>query len=59
MAHNSGLVWNKADGVARLIDTLGDSLSTPGHVLICGDTASDLPMVRQAAKQNPDVSFID
>ncbi|VDK89199.1 unnamed protein product, partial [Onchocerca ochengi] len=54
VAHNSGIVWNKADGVDRLIKSLGDSLNTPGKVLICGDTLSDMPMIRQAAKQNPD-----
>uniref|UniRef100_A0A915PXY7 Trehalose-6-phosphate phosphatase helical bundle domain-containing protein n=1 Tax=Setaria digitata TaxID=48799 RepID=A0A915PXY7_9BILA len=54
VAHSSGIIWNKADGVDRLIKSLGDSLKTPGKVLICGDTPSDLPMVRQAAKQNPE-----
>ncbi|VDN40409.1 unnamed protein product [Gongylonema pulchrum] len=44
VAHSSGTVWNKADGVDRLIKNLGDSLETPGRVLICGDTPSDLPM---------------
>ncbi|VDM95378.1 unnamed protein product [Thelazia callipaeda] len=53
VAHSSGIIWNKADGVDRLIKSLGDSLETPGKVLICGDTASDLPMVRQAARCNP------
>lgn len=62
VAHSSGNVWNKADGVDRLIKSLGDSLEIPGHVLICGDTPSDLPMIRHAAKRNPQVgvaSFAD
>ncbi|MFH4973380.1 hypothetical protein AB6A40_000089 [Gnathostoma spinigerum] len=54
VAHNSGSVWNKADGVDHIVKTVGDSLETPGHVLICGDTNSDLPMVRQAASRNPE-----
>lgn len=53
VAHSSGNVWNKADGVDRVVTTMGDSLETPGRVLICGDTNSDLPMVRQAASRNP------
>ncbi|KAM3727834.1 Trehalose-phosphatase [Dirofilaria immitis] len=54
VVHSSGTIWNKADGVDRLIKSLGDSLSTQGKILICGDTLSDIPMVRQAAKQNPE-----
>ncbi|VDK51700.1 unnamed protein product [Anisakis simplex] len=54
VAHNSGNVWNKADGVDRVVSTVGDSLETPGRVLVCGDTFSDLPMVRQAATRNPE-----
>ncbi|EFO14023.1 trehalose-6-phosphate synthase [Loa loa] len=54
VAHSSGIIWNKGDGVERLIKGLGDSLKAPGKILICGDTLSDIPMVRQAAKQNPD-----
>ncbi|KAL3990737.1 Trehalose-phosphatase [Acanthocheilonema viteae] len=53
VAHSSGIIWNKADGVDRLIKSLGDSLKAPGKILICGDTLSDIPMVRQAAKENP------
>ncbi|KAK6112998.1 Trehalose-phosphatase [Brugia pahangi] len=54
VAHNSGIIWNKGNGVERLIKSLGDSLQSPGKILICGDTLSDIPMVRQAVKQNPD-----
>ncbi|KHN76157.1 Trehalose-phosphatase [Toxocara canis] len=54
VAHNSGVVWNKADGVDRVVSTVGDSLETPGKVLVCGDTHSDLPMVRQAVARNPE-----
>ncbi|CAD5230127.1 unnamed protein product [Bursaphelenchus okinawaensis] len=43
VVHNDGTVWNKANGVERLIKTVDESLST-GRVLICGDTSSDLPM---------------
>lgn len=58
VAHSSGIIWNKADGVDRLIKSLGDSLKAPGKILICGDTISDIPMVRQAAKENPNVRFL-
>uniref|UniRef100_F1L9M3 Trehalose-phosphatase n=1 Tax=Ascaris suum TaxID=6253 RepID=F1L9M3_ASCSU len=54
VAHSSGAVWNKADGVDRVVATMGDSLETPGRVLVCGDTNSDLPMVRQAVARNPE-----
>uniref|UniRef100_A0A0N5B021 T6PP_N domain-containing protein n=1 Tax=Syphacia muris TaxID=451379 RepID=A0A0N5B021_9BILA len=54
VAHNSGTVWNKADGVDRVIIEMNDSLEGPGKVLICGDTRSDLPMVKRAAARNPD-----
>ncbi|VDK74990.1 unnamed protein product [Litomosoides sigmodontis] len=57
VAHSSGIVWNKADGVDRLIKSLGDSLKAPGKILICGDTISDIPMVRQATKENPNGVF--
>uniref|UniRef100_A0A0R3RWV2 T6PP_N domain-containing protein n=1 Tax=Elaeophora elaphi TaxID=1147741 RepID=A0A0R3RWV2_9BILA len=57
VAHNSGIIWNKANGVDRLIKSLGDSLRAPGKVLVCGDTMSDIPMVRQAAKENPNGIF--
>ncbi|VDM75064.1 unnamed protein product [Strongylus vulgaris] len=52
-AHNSGAnfvsrsVWNKGDGVASLIESLHDSLKK-GKVLVAGDTASDLPMLKHA-----------
>lgn len=52
--HTDGRTWNKADGVDRVMKTLNDSLETPGRVLICGDTTSDVPMVKQAATCNPD-----
>lgn len=57
VAHSSGIIWNKANGVDRLVKSLGDSLKTPGKILICGDTISDVPMVRQAVKENPEVKF--
>ncbi len=53
--HTAGGVWNKADGVDRVVHTLGDSLETPGRILIAGDTRSDIPMVRQATLRNPQV----
>ncbi|KAI6191984.1 putative trehalose-6-phosphate synthase 2 [Aphelenchoides bicaudatus] len=53
VVHNDGSIWNKANGVERLIKTVEDTLEPPGRVLICGDTASDLPMVQHAAQQNP------
>ena len=57
--HNDGTVWNKADGVERVVETMGDTLDPPGKVLICGDTASDLPMVKYSIEKNPEVcSFI-
>lgn len=54
VAHSDGRTWNKADGVDRVMTTLNDSLEVPGRVLICGDTTSDLPMVKRAAECNPD-----
>jgi hypothetical protein len=54
VVHNDGTVWNKADGVGMVIEKVGDTLEGPGKVLICGDTASDLPMVEFAVNQNPD-----
>uniref|UniRef100_A0A7E4ZXJ4 T6PP_N domain-containing protein n=1 Tax=Panagrellus redivivus TaxID=6233 RepID=A0A7E4ZXJ4_PANRE len=54
VVHNDGTVWNKADGVDVVIQTMGDTLDPPGRVLICGDTASDLPMVSFAVKKNPE-----
>uniref|UniRef100_A0A914YHK5 Trehalose-6-phosphate phosphatase helical bundle domain-containing protein n=1 Tax=Panagrolaimus superbus TaxID=310955 RepID=A0A914YHK5_9BILA len=53
VVHNDGTVWNKADGVSMVIEKCGDTLEGPGKVLICGDTASDLPMVEFAVTQNP------
>lgn len=57
VVHSDGTVWNKANGVERLIKTVGETLEPPGRVLICGDTSSDLPMVEQAVKANPQVSY--
>jgi predicted metal-dependent enzyme (double-stranded beta helix superfamily) len=54
VVHNDGTVWNKADGVAMVIEKCGDTLEGPGKVLICGDTASDLPMVKYAVTKNPE-----
>ncbi|KAI6209721.1 putative trehalose-6-phosphate synthase 2 [Aphelenchoides besseyi] len=53
VVHNDGTIWNKANGVDRLIRTVGDTLEPPGRVLICGDTSSDLPMVQHAVEANP------
>jgi predicted metal-dependent enzyme (double-stranded beta helix superfamily) len=58
VVHNDGTVWNKADGVAMVIEKCGDTLEGPGKVLICGDTASDLPMVKYAVTKNPEVSIL-
>lgn len=55
VVHNDGTVWNKANGVARLVETVSETLEPPGRVLICGDTLSDLPMVQHAAHRNPQV----
>lgn len=52
VVHNSGIAWDKANGIERLIHAVGDSLEPPGRVLICGDTPSDLPMVQYAATKN-------
>lgn len=41
----------------RVVKTVGDSLSVPGHILICGDTNSDLPMLQHSIKENPKVFF--
>jgi predicted metal-dependent enzyme (double-stranded beta helix superfamily) len=54
VVHNDGTTWNKADGVAMVIEKCGDSLEGPGKVLICGDTASDIPMVKYAVTKNPE-----
>ena len=54
VVHSDGIVWNKANGIAHLIDTIGDSLDT-GKVLICGDTHSDLPMVIHVKSKNEKV----
>jgi hypothetical protein len=53
VVQSDGSVWNKANGVERLIETVGDTLHPPGRVLICGDTSSDLPMVQHAVQFNP------
>lgn len=52
---NNDVVWNKAHGAARVIQTVGDSLQPPERILICGDTLSDLPMVQYAIDANKDV----
>jgi len=48
-----GSIWNKGDGVDRIVESVGDTLAPPGRVLICGDTRGDLPMVRRAVDANP------
>lgn len=58
VAHSSGVIWNKADGMDRVVATRCQSLKDPGNILICGDTLSDLPMVRRAAALNPEVNLI-
>ncbi|GMT04294.1 hypothetical protein PENTCL1PPCAC_26468, partial [Pristionchus entomophagus] len=52
----TGTVWNKANGVERLLEATKNDLKE-GRVLIAGDTASDLPMVEYAMKQNPEGTF--
>uniref|UniRef100_A0A0K0FP14 Trehalose-phosphatase (projected from Caenorhabditis elegans ortholog gob-1) n=1 Tax=Strongyloides venezuelensis TaxID=75913 RepID=A0A0K0FP14_STRVS len=49
---NEGVVWNKGNGVAKIVEILHDTLEGPGNVLICGDTFSDIPMVQKVAVQN-------
>ncbi len=44
--------WDKAKGMELLLRHLGTDLSH-GNCLICGDTASDLPMVEYALNLNP------
>ncbi|CAC70091.2 Trehalose-phosphatase [Caenorhabditis elegans] len=51
--HSSGAVWNKGDGVAALVESLHDSLKV-GKVCVAGDTASDVPMLKKAADENPE-----
>uniref|UniRef100_A0AC35UHS0 Mannosyl-3-phosphoglycerate phosphatase n=1 Tax=Rhabditophanes sp. KR3021 TaxID=114890 RepID=A0AC35UHS0_9BILA len=53
-----GGVWNKANGVERIVETMNDTLHGPGKVLICGDTSSDLPMVQKANDENEKVSSL-
>lgn len=48
------LVWNKADGINQLIGSIDESLDAD-NTLICGDTFSDLPMVRYGASKNKTV----
>ena len=57
MIDNNGTVWNKSDGVKKITEIMKDTLDPPGRTLICGDTASDLPMVGYAAERNPEVSL--
>jgi len=52
VVHTDGITWNKANGVDRVVETVGDTLEPPGYVLICGDTHSDMPMVQKAAEKN-------
>uniref|UniRef100_A0A914H5A4 Trehalose-6-phosphate phosphatase helical bundle domain-containing protein n=1 Tax=Globodera rostochiensis TaxID=31243 RepID=A0A914H5A4_GLORO len=52
VVHKDGTVWNKAKGMIKIIETLGES-SEKGKVLICGDTFSDIPMVIYGASKNP------
>lgn len=52
---NNDVVWNKAHGAARVVQTMGDTLEPPGRILICGDTSSDLPMVQCAIEANREV----
>lgn len=52
----TGAVWNKGDGVAALVESLHDSLKV-GKVCVAGDTASDVPMLKKAADENPEVRF--
>lgn len=53
VVHNDGTVWNKADGVDVVLRAMSVTLIPPEKVLICGDTASDLPMVSFAVQKNP------
>jgi hypothetical protein len=45
--------FDKGDGILFLDSRLGLDLDA-GENLICGDTASDIPMVRAAAEKSPD-----
>jgi len=45
--------FDKGDGILFLDDRLGLDLNE-GENLICGDTASDVPMVKAAAEKSPD-----
>uniref|UniRef100_A0A1I7ZXX3 T6PP_N domain-containing protein n=1 Tax=Steinernema glaseri TaxID=37863 RepID=A0A1I7ZXX3_9BILA len=57
VVRSEGGLWNKANGVARIVEAAGLSLEPPRSVLICGDTSSDLPMVRQAVASNAENSM--
>ncbi|GMT33117.1 hypothetical protein PFISCL1PPCAC_24414, partial [Pristionchus fissidentatus] len=54
--HSSGTVWNKADGIDRLLEATKNRLEE-GRVLIAGDTTSDLPMLQYAMDHNPQETF--
>ncbi|KAK0403203.1 hypothetical protein QR680_016780 [Steinernema hermaphroditum] len=57
VVRSEGGLWNKANGVARIVEAAGLSLGPPRTILICGDTSSDLPMVRQAIASNAENSM--
>uniref|UniRef100_A0A0N4ZQV1 T6PP_N domain-containing protein n=1 Tax=Parastrongyloides trichosuri TaxID=131310 RepID=A0A0N4ZQV1_PARTI len=52
VGHDDGGVWDKGNGVAKIVETLHDTLKGPGNVLICGDTFSDIPMVQKVVHEN-------
>uniref|UniRef100_A0A183C814 HAD_SAK_1 domain-containing protein n=1 Tax=Globodera pallida TaxID=36090 RepID=A0A183C814_GLOPA len=56
VVHKDGTVWNKAKGVIKIIETLGESLEK-GKVLVCGDTFSDIPMGMMALFVTSDESL--
>uniref|UniRef100_A0A914LXU2 Trehalose-6-phosphate phosphatase helical bundle domain-containing protein n=1 Tax=Meloidogyne incognita TaxID=6306 RepID=A0A914LXU2_MELIC len=51
VVHSDGIIWNKANGIDHLIQTISDTIEKD-KVLICGDTHSDLPMVVHALEKN-------
>jgi hydroxymethylpyrimidine pyrophosphatase-like HAD family hydrolase len=55
---NTGIGWNKGDGITHLMQAIEDNLDT-GHLLICGSTHADLPMVQKAKLQNKTVKKIN
>ncbi|MFO8064131.1 MAG: trehalose 6-phosphate synthase [Spirochaetota bacterium] len=48
--------FNKGDGVAFVDQVAG--LELGGRTVVCGDTSSDLPMVREAAAKSDDVRVV-